>query len=206
MSATLAQDTTKQRAGERMPMKAMRMTTLRKCKSRCGRRVQTMRSKLCPTCFARKAAKCGARSAGNAKGNPGNAGNRKKGATKKHAGKRSGLKRSARYALVVKKQWLDRIFAGDKDWEIRGSSTTRRGWIHFAESQAGGMLVGRARLVNCLSIPRSSFMKHADRHCVASLSEVPYKRIFAWVLKAPERFKRPFVYKHKPGAVIWCEV
>ncbi len=187
-----------------------------------------MRSTLCSMCFKKKAAKSGARSAGNAKGNPGNAGNanakgnpgnagnakgnpgnagnEKKGAAKKGAGKRSGLKRSAKYALVVKKQWLDRIFAGGKDWEIRGSSTARRGWIHFAESRAGGKLVGRARLVDCLPVPRSSFMEHMSRHYVPSLSEVPYKRIFAWVLKEAERFKKPFVYKHRLGAVIWIKV
>ena len=196
------------------------------CKKRCGRRVRTKRSTLCLTCFKQKAARSGAQSAGNAngnagnagnakgnpgnagnvKGNAGNAGNAKKGAVKKRAGKRSGLKRSAKYALVVKKRWLDLIVAGDKDWEIRGSSTARRGWIHFAESQAGGKLIGRARLVDCLSVPRSSFMKHVSRHCVASLSEVPYKSIFAWVLKNAERFKSPFVYKHKQGAVIWIKV
>ena len=116
------------------------------------------------------------------------------------------MKRSAKIALVVKKRWLDQILAGAKDWEIRGSSTARRGWIHFAESQAGGKLVGRARLVDCLSVRRSSFMKDVSRHCVTSLSEVPYKRIFAWDLKDAERFKRPFVYKHRVGAVIWIKV
>ena len=125
---------------------------------------------------------------------------------RKRAGKQSGLKRSAKYALVVKKQWLDLIFAGDKDWEIRGSSTARRGWIHFAESKAGGKLVGRARLVDCFSVPRSSFMQHINRHCVRTLSEVPYRRIFAWVLKEAERFEKPFVYKHRLGAVLWVKV
>jgi len=182
------------------------------------------------TCFKQKAARSGAQSAGNAngnagnagnakgnpgnagnvKGNAGNAGNAKKGAVKKRAGKRSGLKRSAKFALVVKKRWLDLIVAGDKDWEIRGSSTARRGWIHFAESQAGGKLIGRARLVDCLSVPRSSFMKHVSRHCVTSLSDCAevqkYKSIFAWVLEDAGRFKSPFVYKHTPGAMSWAKV
>ena len=200
------------------------------CKKRCGRRVRTKRSTLCLTCFKQKAARSGAQSAGNAngnagnagnakgnpgnagnvKGNAGNAGNAKKGAVKKRAGKRSGLKRSAKFALVVKKRWLDLIVAGDKDWEIRGSSTARRGWIHFAESQAGGKLIGRARLVDCLSVPRSSFMKHVSRHCVTSLSDCAevqkYKSIFAWVLEDAGRFKSPFVYKHKQSTVIWIKV
>ena len=129
-----------------------------------------------------------------------------RGYAKKRAGKRSGLKRSAKYALVVKKHWLDLILRGEKDWEIRGSSTARRGWIHFAESKAGGKLVGHARLVDCFPVARRAFIKHVGRHRVASLSEVPYKRIFAWVFADAKRFKKPFLYNHQEGAVIWVRV
>ena len=155
---------------------------------------------------------------GNAEGNPGNKGNAeakgkrenkgnvKKGEVKKKAGVRSGVKRSAKVALVVKKRWLDLILAGAKDWEIRGKSTTRRGWIHFAESQAGGKLVGRARLVDCVPVTRAAFDSHFERHHVPSRSMVSYESIFAWVLEDAERFKQPFVYKHLLGAVIWIKV
>ena len=197
------------------------------CKNRCGRRVQTKRSKLCSNCFGTNAVRSGALSAGNAKGNPGNAGNTSakgnpgnagnakgnpgnagsttKGTVKIRAGRRSGLKRSAKYALVVKKQWLDLILAGKKNWEIRGCSTTRRGWIHFAESQAGGKLVGRARLVDCLSVSESMFMKHFSNHHVKSWSAMPYKHVYAWVLEQAERYDIPFEYDHQQGAVIWVK-
>jgi len=177
-----------------------------------------MRSKLCRSCFKKKAAASGAQSAGNAeakgkpgnagnaKGNPGNAGNKKKGIVKKAAGKRSGLKRSARVALVVKKQWVDKILAGEKDWEIRGSATARRGWVQFAESKAGGTLVGRARLVDCIRVPKETFRSHIRRHRVTNVADVPYKNIFAWVFEDAERFTKPFFYKHSPGAVIWVKV
>ena len=39
----------------------------------------------------------------------------KKGRAKKSAGERSGVKRSAKKALVVKKKWLDLILAGLKN-------------------------------------------------------------------------------------------
>ena len=78
---------------------------------------------------------------GNVAGSHGNKGNTMKGIVKKGAGKRSGLKRSARDALVGKKPWLDKIPSGGKDWEIRGSATAQRGWMHFAEGSAGGKLV-----------------------------------------------------------------
>jgi len=133
-------------------------------------------------------------------------GNEVSGLVKKFAGKRSGARRSAKVALVVKKHWLDKILAGDKDWEIRGCSTARRGWVHFAESKAGGALMGRARLIDCIRIPRDMFESHIGRHHVAKLADVPYKIIFAWVFADAERFAKPFVYKHSCGAVIWVKV
>ena len=90
----------------------------------------------------------------------GNEGKVSKGAIKKGAGARSGVRRSAKRALVVKKKWLDLILAGQKKWEIRGSSTAKRGWIHFAESQAGGKLMGRARLVDCFPVSPSLFKRN----------------------------------------------
>ena len=81
--ALLAQEIVKQRAPDRMPKKTMKMQTLPKCKHQCGRRARTMRSTLCWMCFRKYAANSGARSAGNAQGNPGNAGNQKTGAARK---------------------------------------------------------------------------------------------------------------------------
>jgi hypothetical protein len=218
------------------------------CRKKCGRKVKSTRAKLCPICFREQARETGARStgnaagnpagnvnatgktgnagnaagnpgnagnvdatgtlghAGNATGNPGNAGNQKKGPVKKRAGKRSGKKRSAKIALVVKQEWLNLILAGKKDWEIRGSNTTRRGWIHLAESRACGMLMGRVRLVGCKLVARSSFMKHAQHHCVASLADVTYERIYAWIFEDAERFRPPLKYEHRRGAVIWVKV
>ena len=146
--------------------------------------------------------------AGNAeaKGTPSNAGNMTEGIVKKAAGQRSAVKRSARVALVVKKHWIDKILAGEKDWEIRGCATARRGWIHFAESKAGGTLVGRARLVDCIRIPKATFNSHVRRHCVRNVADVPYKSIFAWVFEDAEHFAKPFDYRHTQGAVIWVKV
>ena len=148
------------------------------------------------------------RNAGNAcaRGYPRNAGNVLTGKLKKDAGKRSGLRRSSTRALVVKKKWLDLILAGAKTWEIRGCSTSKRGWVHFAESQAGGKLRGRARLVNCFCISTESFHRHYKKHCVPSLSVVPYVKIYAWVFEDAEEFEKPFEFEPKPGAVTWVAV
>jgi hypothetical protein len=213
-----------------MPIKAMKKAgTMLGCRTKCGRKAKSKRAKLCSICFRKQARESGARSTGNAAGNPGsagnagnaagnpgnagnatgnpcNAGNQTKGPVKKRAGKRSGKKRSAKIALVVKQEWLNLILAGKKDWEIRGSNTTRRGWIHLAESRACGKLMGRVRLVDCKLVARSSFMKHAQHHCVTSLADVTYDRIYAWIFEDAERFRPSLEYKHRRGAVIWVKV
>jgi len=143
---------------------------------------------------------------GSVIGSPGNIGNRKTGSDKKAAGTRSGLKRSATTALVVKKQWLDKLLTGEKDWEIRGSYTCRRGYVHFAESGAGGALRGRARLVDCIPVSKAAFGSFFNRHRIPSVEDVPYKNIYAWVFEDAERFATPFGYEHKPGAVSWVRL
>ena len=69
-------------------------------------------------------------------------GNTKKGMSKRKAGKRSGIRRKAKIALVVKKPWIDYLLNGSKTWEVRGSATKRRGWIHLAESGSGKLIGG----------------------------------------------------------------
>ena len=209
-------------------MKAMKG---KKCQNfrRCGRKAKSSRAKFCLPCFKENAA-AKARSgtgnsqakgvmgnagnsrakgvkdnAGNSRGNPDNAGNINRGRKKKSAGRRSGVKRCAKFALVVKKYWLDKILAREKDWEIRSCSTARRGLIHFAQSKAGGTLVGRARLVDCQELDKATFLQNIARHHVPRWSMVPYKRVFAWVLQDAQRYAQPLHYEHEKGAVIWAK-
>ena len=216
-----------------MPVAAMVKTKAKaskKCsRPRCTNDAVSTRSKFCTACFKKNASLASSKrkvfggntttargkgvlgNGGNTttargKGVLGNGGNTMTGRKKKRAGKRSGVRRSAKRALVVKKRWLDLILTGQKKWEIRGSSTAKRGWIHFAESQAGGKLKGRARLVDCFPVSRESFVSNFHQHRVPSLSMVPYHTPYAWVLEACEKFDKAFNYEHKRGAVIWVDV
>ena len=173
---------------------------------RCGSQAKGPRARYCAQCFRDNAARKGSLSSGNSKGkgSPGNAGNVQKGSVKKRAGERSGVRRSAKSALVVKKRWLDKILAGQKTWEIRQGPTAKRGWIHFAQSGFTGKVMGRARLVGCHRVSRSSFEPAYCHHCEGSWDDVKYKKPYAWVLEDAERFERPFDYEYKNGAVIFC--
>ena len=66
--------------------------------------------------------------------------------------------------------------------------------------------MGRARLVDCIQVPKATFKRHIRRHCVTNVADVPYKSIVAWVFEDAEGCAKPFVYKHRPGAVIWVKV
>ena len=108
-------------------------------------------------------------------------------------------------ALVIRKFWLDKILAGKKVWEIRSSSTKRRGWIHLAQSKSG-YIRGGANLVDCFPVKRSKFLKYKGRHCVQNLKDIKYKNIWAWVLKGAKEYNAPFDYHHSTGAVILVRV
>ena len=171
----------------------------------CGRQTVSSRAKLCRPCFLDSARTNSLkrrrwRGGGGVAGNKGNA---TVGQTKRSSGQRSGTKRSAKYALVVRKRWLDKILDGDKDWEIRSCRTSRRGWVFLAQSGATGQLLGRARLVDCFQLSAEMFEANAHRHCVDSWRSVTYKGPFVWVLEQAERFEKPFDYEHRPGAVVW---
>jgi hypothetical protein len=51
------------------------------------------------------------------------------------------------HGLFIRKEWLDKILAGTKTWEIRGKATMRRGTIALIESKSGHV-VGTCELVD----------------------------------------------------------
>ena len=108
-------------------------------------------------------------------------------------------------ALTIKKKWLDLILAGTKTWEIRGKSTERRGFIHFAES-GSGQLRGRAKLVGCRQLDRRTLMEYQRFHQLPNAEMVTYKNIWAWILEDAEPYEMPFDYSHTQGAVIFVKV
>ncbi len=79
----------------------------------CGHKGRLSARGKCASC-ARQGVTHGGKIGGKAWG-------RVKAASGKKAGTRSGVRRLTKIALVVKRPWLMKIFAGEKDWEIRGA-------------------------------------------------------------------------------------
>lgn len=109
--------------------------------------------------------------------------------------------------LLIKEPWIDYIFNNKKTWEIRGSSTSKRGTIALIKSKSG-CIYGTVELVDCKLLTydeyRSSFEKHAIplEHTI----KYPYKKTYAWVFENPRIFDKPIPYKHPNGAVIWVKL
>jgi hypothetical protein len=108
--------------------------------------------------------------------------------------------------LLIRKRWIDAILAGDKTWELRGTSTRQRGEIALIQSKSG-TVVGVAELVDVKGPFTREELQQRTEHCVPP-SEVGqrYERTYAWVLDNARRLDRPVPYQHPSGAVIWVRL
>ena len=111
--------------------------------------------------------------------------------------------------LIIKKRWLDLIFAGRKSWELRGSRTAVRGKIGLIE-KGSGKIMGTCEVVDVKGPLTLAELKRATRKHgvpVRELGEIElYKNTFAWVLDNAQRYAKPKPYKHPSGAVIWVNL
>ena len=109
-------------------------------------------------------------------------------------------------ALIIKKEYLDKIFDEGKILEMRCSKTKIRGIIGLIES-GSGMIVGEAELKGCLQEPISELGAKVLKkfHQVEDLSLLK-KWKYAWVLEKAKRYDKPIPYKHPKGAVIWVNI
>ena len=109
------------------------------------------------------------------------------------------------HALVVRPQWLEKILAGRKTWEIRGSRTAIRGRIGLIPS-GSGTVTGVCDLVDSIGPLSAKTFRTNARRAGMHPSEATlgwYDNTYAWVVKSPKRLKNPVPYEHPSGAVIW---
>lgn len=109
--------------------------------------------------------------------------------------------------LIIKEPWIDYILDNKKIWEIRGTATTIRGKILLIKSGTG-CIWGEATLIDCVSVTHEQLCDSFDLHRIpiADISNMRYKKPYAWVLDKPRRFNIPIPYKHPNGAIIWVNI
>lgn len=107
--------------------------------------------------------------------------------------------------LIIKEKWLDLILSGIKDWEIRGSKTSKRETIYLIQS-GSSKIMGQVDLIGCMKLTEETYEKSRNRHCIeASYDNLPYNTSYAWLLNNPVRYEKPIPYIHPQGAVIWVK-
>lgn len=115
---------------------------------------------------------------------------------------------SIQRAFLVKSPWADKILAGQKQWEIRGSATRQRGWVGLIESGTGH-IQGAVRIDDSRGpLNREEFVGQVAKHHVQLDPEdpLPYDAPHAWVIGQALRFEQPIPYDHPQGAVIWVRL
>ena len=109
-------------------------------------------------------------------------------------------------ALYVKPKWADKILNNEKIWEIRGSSTKKRGRIGILKSGNKGFMDGHVELIDCFRVTRENLINTIDKHCVTDINNIKYKKIYAWILKNPYIYNEPIQINPKKGSIIWVKI
>ena len=111
--------------------------------------------------------------------------------------------------LVIAEPWIDHILEGRKDWEMRSTATSVRGWFGLIR-KGSGQIEGLARLVGCgPALSQAEMIAHVDRHRIPEKmirSGAVTKWTIPWKLGDIMRLEEPVPYEHKSGAVTWVSL
>lgn len=108
--------------------------------------------------------------------------------------------------LIIAEPWIDHILEGRKDWEMRSTPTSVRGWFGLIK-KGSGQVYGLARLVDCgRSLTQLEMIANVARHRIPESmiqSGAVTKWTVPWKLEDIISLKSPVPYVHKSGAVTW---
>lgn len=106
--------------------------------------------------------------------------------------------------LIIRKEWLGKIFNHGKHWEMRSTQTKARGLIKLIES-GSGLVVGECVITGCHKVSEDLAQKSFECHQVEDITLLK-KWCYAWRLCDIKKYKKPIPYKHPRGAVIWVNL
>src|SRR4051812_35367830 len=88
-------------------------------------------------------------------------------------------------ALIIKREWLDLIFAGRKSWELRGSRTKATGVVGLIES-GSGTVVGSAVINGVIGPLDLEELKRNSKKAGMTRPDfddgLPNENTYAWVI------------------------
>ncbi|MFG0328775.1 MAG: hypothetical protein ACF8PN_02645 [Phycisphaerales bacterium] len=109
-------------------------------------------------------------------------------------------------ALVIAPEWVAKILAGEKTWEIRSRPNARVGRIALAEK--GGPLVATCTIEKSIPIRAEEFAMYFPKHRVKPEDLWNFygdRDVFAWPLSDVRRLDPPIEYQH-PGGGSWVKL
>ena len=109
-----------------------------------------------------------------------------------------------KFALLLKKHWLDKILLKGKIWEIRGSDTGKIGQTIFLANKAS--IYGETTLTRTFAVTTEKLKQNAHKHQIKDLDDVKYTSPHVWELRNTKRYEKPMPFKRVPGQMIWCRV
>lgn len=112
------------------------------------------------------------------------------------------------HGLVIDEPWISKILAGEKIWEMRTTSSQKRGVIALIK-KGSKQVVGIATLQEVEGpLTEAELGQHEDKHQIPAniYRQEGYKWYYAWKLSGVLVFDKPVPYVHKSGAVIWVEL
>lgn len=112
-------------------------------------------------------------------------------------------------ALIVADPWIGYLLDGSKDWEMRSSGASHRGWFGLIRKGTGAVY-GVARLVDVgAPLSPSAMIENFEHHRIPEhmiRSGEVAKWNIPWKLADVQRLRKPVPYRHKSGAVTWVEL
>jgi hypothetical protein len=109
------------------------------------------------------------------------------------------------HALQIMKDPIDKILAGTKTWEIRGTTTSRRGPIGLIQSKTGHV-VGTCEVVDVIGPLSLKDLQRNEERTGSRPDQLYYQKTYAWVLRNAHRLSAPIPFRHPRGAVIWIKL
>ena len=110
--------------------------------------------------------------------------------------------------LIIQSPHIDRILAGEKTWEIRGSNCKHRGPIALIKSGTN-QIVGTCTVAGVegpLTLQQMEATRQKHHSVRINDGSLPYAKTYAWVLENAKPLSRPVIYTKKPGAVVWVDL
>ena len=108
--------------------------------------------------------------------------------------------------MVIEKEWLDKIVAGEKTWELR--SRPHKRVVRGALCEKGGPIVATCTIGQSIELSRENFAANFDKHRVPSEELDGFfkgRQIHAWPLSDVRRIEPPIQYQH-PGGGSWVKL